>query len=281
VVLFAINRSYAWNMGFANPQWRLTKGRQYDVAFSVDGSPEIVAKAVAVSTNQVTVQLADSSELFLQFRRGHMLQVASANQVFSFSLDGTSALLPTLLDCARQETTPVGASNPFAAQQATRAGPSRSREAPSREALQAEAAIIGANVLGAAGIKGFSFGSAEDATKFKSDALWTSDTLVGTINIAEGLKLDDPNVPSILIGEDAKNCKGAFLSGSLPESDGKAMLRIFTSCQEERKNLTVYYLAVPRPKGGIYFFSTMSSGSQEAVKEADTGLRTAVFKAVR
>lgn len=55
----------------------------------------------------------------------------------------------------------------------------------------------------------------------------------------------------------------------------------FTSCQEEQKNVTLYYLAVPRPKGGIYLFTTMSNGSQEEVKEADSGLRTAVFKAVR
>jgi hypothetical protein len=280
VVLFAINRGYAWNMGFANPQWQLTKGQEYDIAFSVDGSPPIVAKAEAVSTNQVTVRLADSSELFSQFRRGHMLQVASAKQVFSFSLDGTSALLPTLLDCVRQQTTPVGASNPFAAQQATRA-PSRPREAPSRDAMQAEAAIIGANVLGASGIKEFSFGSAEDAAKLKVDAIWTSDTLLGKIVIAEGLKLDDPNIPSTLIGEDAKRCKGAFLSGSLPESDGKAMLRIFTSCQAEKKSSTTYYLAVSRPKGGIYVFATISNGSQEEVKEADSGLRNAVFKVVR
>ena len=45
--------------------------------------------------------------------------------------------------------------------------------------------------------------------------------------------------------------------------------------------MTVYYLAVPRPKGGIYLFTTMSDGSQEEVKEADSGLRTAVFKVVR
>ena len=45
--------------------------------------------------------------------------------------------------------------------------------------------------------------------------------------------------------------------------------------------MTVYYLAVPRPKGGIYLFTTMSDGPQQAVKEADFGLRTAIFKAVR
>jgi hypothetical protein len=184
---------------------------------------------------------------------------------------------PALLDCVRLETTPVVArTNPFSAQQT----PTRAQ--PSRESFQAEAALTAANVLGAAGIEKFSFGSLEDAAKFKADAVWTAGALVGTIRIAEKVKLDDPQIPSILIGDDAKSCsKGAFLSGSLPDSDGKEMLRIFTSCQQEKKNFTAYYLAVHRPKGGIYLFTTMSDGPQEAVKEADTGRRTAVFKAVR
>jgi hypothetical protein len=276
-VLFSINRNYGWSMGFVHPQWRLKNGQQYDIAFSIDGGTPIFAKARPYVDNAVEVFLADSSELFLRFRRGNVLQVSAANQVLSFNLDGTSALLPVLLDCVRQETTSgVAQTNPFGAPQT----PPRTQ--PSRDAFRAEAALIAANVLGAGGIGKFSFGSLDDATKFNVDAVWTAGALVGTIKIAENTKLDDPAIPSILIGKDAKSCsKGAFLSGSLPDSDGKEMLRIFTSCQQEKKNTTVYYLAVPRPKGGIYLFMTMSDGSQEVVKEADSGLRNAVFKVVR
>jgi hypothetical protein len=66
----------------------------------------------SISSEQAQVDLADSSELFSRFRRGNMLQVSSANQVFSFSLNGTSALLPALLTWVQQETTPVG-TNPY------------------------------------------------------------------------------------------------------------------------------------------------------------------------
>jgi hypothetical protein len=288
LVLFSINRSYAWNMGFANPQWRLTKGQQYDIAFSVDGSPPIFAKAAAVRTEMVLVNLADSTQLFSQFRRGRMLQVGAANQVFSFSLDGTSALLPSLLNCVRQETTPVGETNPFAAQQATRTTTTRTGSSPvpaaapsSREAFQAEAAILGANILSEAGINA-PLGPVETAVKVGADAVWAvpSNQLTGTIKIFDTINLNDPSIPSVLIGRDAKDCKGAFLSGSLPESDGKAILRIFTSCQEEKDSITVYYLAVPRPKGGIYLFTTMANNMQEAVKETDSDLRQAVFKVI-
>src|SRR5262249_35014253 len=181
-----------------------------------DGGTPIFAKARPYLDNAVEVFLADSSELFLRFRRGNVLQVSAANQVLSFNLDGTSALLPVLLDCVRQETTSgVAQTNPFGAPQT----PPRTQ--PSRDAFRAEAALIAANVLGAGGIGKFSFGSLDDATKFNVDAVWTAGALVGTIKIAENTKLDDPAIPSILIGKDAKSCsKGAFLSGSLPDSDG-------------------------------------------------------------
>src|SRR5262245_42105457 len=63
-VLFSINRDYRWSMGFAHPQWRLTNGQRYDVAFSIDGGTPIFAKANAYLGNAVEVFLADSSELF-------------------------------------------------------------------------------------------------------------------------------------------------------------------------------------------------------------------------
>ena len=271
-----------FRQGLETRGWLEDRNVRIDYRFAPAGA-QAFAKARPYLNNAVQVFLADSSELFfsselfLQFRRGNMLQVSAANQVLSFSLDGTSALLPALLDCVRQETTSgVAQTNPFGVPQT----PPRAQ--PSRDSVRAEAALTAANVLGAAGIGKFSFGSLEDATKFKADAVWMAGALTGMINIFENAKLDDPTIPSILIGEDAKSCgKGAFLSGSLPDSDGKEMLRIFTSFQREKKNMTVYYLAVPRPKGGIYLFTTMSDGSQEEVKEADSGLRTAVFKVVR
>ena len=84
-----------------------------------------------------------------------------------------------------------------------------------------------------------------------------------------------------LIGGDAENCKGAFLSGSLPETSGKKSVRMFTSCEEEKSAITAYYLAVQRPKGGIYLFTTVTKGAQETVKQADEGLRRAVFQTIK
>jgi len=85
----------------------------------------------------------------------------------------------------------------------------------------------------------------------------------------------------VLIGGAAENCKGAFLSGTLPETSGKKGVRMFTSCEGEKGLITAYYLAVQRPKGGIYLFTTVSKAAQETVKQADEGLRRAVFQTIK
>src|SRR5262245_36222932 len=121
VVSFAVSRSYQWSMAFSHGSWRLTPGQSYDVAFTVDQASPLGARAIAISTNQVEVVLADSSQLFQRFRQGHQLRVAAAGQVFTFILTGTSQLLPTLLQCVRANlnpqpaTAPSVAANPFAA----------------------------------------------------------------------------------------------------------------------------------------------------------------------
>src|SRR2546423_7894751 len=54
-MLFSVSRSYAWSMSFANRAWRLTQGQTYDIAFTVDQTPPIGARAIAIGPNQVEV----------------------------------------------------------------------------------------------------------------------------------------------------------------------------------------------------------------------------------
>jgi hypothetical protein len=163
------------------------------------------------------------------------------------------------------------------------AGPGAPARGGNREALVAEATVTVANLLGAAGVTGFQMGSAEDAAKLGADAVWNSGNVIGTIRILENVRIDDPKITGAVIGHSAKSCKGAFLSGSLPEAEdeGKRSLRIFTTCQHNLNTTTVYYFGVPRPKSGIYLFATISAGPPEQVKETDSGLRTAAYRLVK
>src|SRR5262249_3568178 len=85
------------------------------------------------------------------------------------------------------------------------------------------------------------------------------------------------NFSSAVIGGDAKDCKESFMSGAVP-SEGKDMVRVFTTCQVGLRTLTRYYLGFPRPNGGAYVMSTASTGDAKPVKDADSDIRTAVFK---
>jgi hypothetical protein len=105
-VFFAISKDFTWRMSFSKPEWKLSTGAAYDIAFTVDNMPPVVSRAVAVGSNQVVVALNDSSDLFQRFRRGFVLSVAAADQVFRFNLTGTSQLLPVLLRCAMQNGNP-------------------------------------------------------------------------------------------------------------------------------------------------------------------------------
>src|SRR5262249_27779588 len=145
--------------------------------------------ATAIGPNSVETVLADSAALFAQFRRGRQLRVAAASQVFSFNLDGTSALLPALLNCVQQEL--AGGANPFASRAAPSTQSTASRADPS---YQAEATVILANVLASAQLSGFSVAPAEEAAKFKADALWTATDLIGMLKVAPGVQLNDPKL---------------------------------------------------------------------------------------
>jgi len=276
LVLFSVSRSYSWSLGFANPAWNLTKGSRYNIVFVIDDGQPMTGVATAIGPNSVETVLADSAALFAQFRRGRQLRVAAASQVFSFNLDGTSALLPALLNCVQQEL--AGGANPFASRAAPSTQSTASRADPS---YQAEATVILANVLASAQLSGFSVEPAEEAAKFKADALWTATDVIGMLKVAPGVQLNDPKLVSALIGSGAENCKGAFLSGSLPETSGRKSVRMFTSCEGEKGVITAYYLAVQRPKGGIYLFTTISEAAQDTVKRADEGLRRAVFQTIK
>jgi hypothetical protein len=109
---------------------------------------------------------------------------------------------------------------------------------------------------------------------------------MGTINIMPTVAPRDfDDLRSMVIGGDAKGCKGMCFSGSIPDDGKEQLIRVFTTCQAKETAATIYYLAVPRKAGGIYILRTMTAagalaGSEKPVKEADAGIRKAVFTAV-
>jgi hypothetical protein len=281
-MLFSINRQYQWNVGFLNPEWRLKTGSVYDLAFSIDGGDPISVRGQAINTSHAVIELADSAQLFNRFRRGLQLRVATVNTVLTFNLEGTSAMLAQLHTCVRQYTQPTSAAQ-LPGSSSNRKD-SAQRPAPPRAnpAHQAEAAILLANIMSAANVSGYTIGTPEQAARMSVDAIWTTPSVVGTLMILPSTRVDNPEIQGILIGIEARACKGGFVSGALP-SEGAREHRIVTTCQPAgQPQRTTYFFALTRPKGGSYLFTTATSsdGGREDVERADANIRTASYRAI-
>jgi hypothetical protein len=278
-VRFAIDRQYRWGMDLANRDWQLRPGGVYELAFSIDGADPIRITAKAANSTEVSFQLADSLDLFNRFRRGNELRVASIRSVFTFNLADSSVMLARLHDCVRRHTQPASVANLSASKQ--RPGPS-ARDPVADPALQAEAAVLLANVMAAANVSGYSMGAPEEAAKIGGHAFWTAPSALGTLLIVPHRRIDDREIPGFVTGVNASGCEGAFMSASLPVADTRT-IRVTTTCQRPGEALsTSYYFGVPRPRGGIYLFTTRTTrdGGREDVERADDLIRQATYRTV-
>ena len=139
-----------------------------------------------------------------------------------------------------------------------------------------------ANVMAASNVAGYSMGAPEEAAKIGGHAYWTAPSARGILLIIPQRRIDDPEIPGAVIGINATGCKGAFMSGSLPVADTRT-IRVTTTCQPPGQSLTTsYYFGIPRPRGGIYLFTTRTSqnGSREDVERADDLIRQATYRTV-
>lgn len=277
-MLFSIDRQYRWGISFLNRDWRLTTGSVFDIAFAIDDGQPIRVRGHAVNSTRANVQLADSMDLFNRFRRGLVLRVAAGNKVFSFNLEGTSAMLAQLHDCVRRYTQPANVAHATDGKRSA-ATTGATLENP---VLQAEAAVLLANVMAAANVTGYSIGTPKEALGRSAHAVWTAPSVVGMLLIIPLRRIDDPEIPGLVTGINAMGCKGAFMSGSLP-SNGSRTVRVTTTCQPPGQPMTTsYYFGIPRPRGGLYLFITQTTqdGGREDAERADEMIRQATYRTV-
>jgi hypothetical protein len=206
------------------------------------------------------------------------LRVTAGERVFSFNLEGTSAMLAQLHDCVRRYTRPTSVANLSSGK--GRAG-SAAGDPVKDPVLQAEAAVLLANVMAAANVSGYAMGLPEEAAQMGAHAFWKAPSVLGSLLIIPTRRVDDPEIPGLVVGVNAMGCKGAFMSGSLP-SDGTRGVRVTTTCQPQGEPLaTSYYFGIPRPRGGVYLFTTRTTGngSRDDAEQADEVIRKASYRA--
>lgn len=272
-LVFSIGRNFDWAMGFGNPAWRLKPGSRYPISYQIDNSAAFKAEAVAVTSELVSVSLADSSALFELSRRGWILKVSAAGDEFSFSLDNSSKALLAALNCAHRYTVAARQpenSNPFAKRDVA----TYAEQPKSSARLQAEAATVTANVLAASGMNNFRL---EDSVKPELDAfhaVWWVDELLGGTVISENENLD--SAVNTLIASASQDCKGSFASMKLPSTDANAA-RMKAVCEQDGRTTIIQFAnVVKRKKGGVYVFMLFQApernGDGKAVEDAGARL---------
>jgi len=100
VVLYVmIKPDGGWNIGFSHQSWELQVGQVFPINLTFDGQTEVHVFASPISKNMVTVPMPGTSSLMAQFRKSQNMAAFAQGQLYQFSLNGTSQLLPTLTNC--------------------------------------------------------------------------------------------------------------------------------------------------------------------------------------
>ncbi|KAB2919950.1 MAG: hypothetical protein F9K29_03585 [Hyphomicrobiaceae bacterium] len=283
-LIFSIGRNFAWSMGFASPRWKLTRGAEYNLYYYIDTGPGMSVRGRAVSSQLVEVVLTDSHTLFESFRRGYQLTVQAADDKFTFNLTNSSKALAATLECARRHVAPTqeAATNPFGPRQ--QPTPPDAKPSIAQSDARAEAAVVVANVLSAAGLPGFRVLTYDEtpADLRLHHAVWVSQNLAGSLRIfPRDAAKNVEELASYVMARDAQDCKGVFASGRYPTSPETGAARLMTGCSSTNAPVDISYTIAPRAKGGFYLFATMGTGGNaEPVKDAGVKLHEAALKSV-
>lgn len=299
--MVSVSPGMTWSLGFAHKAWRLNVGQTMPIELVFDGQQRFHVFGTPIKRNLVEVPMPNNSALIHAFRRARTMVAYANAQQFWFSLASTSRLLPVLVNCVqRVKAFGLGTARDFsvptrnkAAQpsMAANAGSSIKPETnqPQSAELQIEAVELASNFLMNAHLHDARIvGRRETPVALASyGAAWKSQEANGFVRIiptAPGVKGLD--VAATVIGNDAKACKGKFVSGRMSKLvDSDVVFQGMSSCEETDGSRMSEYFIVPRSKGGFVMFSVeanmRTSQGQVATKEGSlAGFRKAALVSV-
>jgi hypothetical protein len=280
MVFFAVGRNFTWSVGFNHRQWKFQEGDPVTVMFGVDDMAPVQMDARAYMRNGIEIGLGERVDLFRQFTSGRRLKVLGAPRPIEFNLTGTDRVLPRLLACALFKGKSAGA---IPARDPAADIPNyTARQMRSDSAMVVEATRFAANLLSAAGVTGYRLLGPKEEPGLKGDARWTiPGEGIGLVQVYPDMTREmQVSLGNVLIAEDAKSCKGAFMSATLPGDEKLGSGRVFTTCDDGKTTLTSYYFTIPRQAGGAYLVATMSYEARAATsrsKEIDATFRHAAY----
>lgn len=277
-LLFSIDRNWAWNMGFAHPDWQLQPGENYSVQYQIDRSEISNATAVAASTKLARVRLPADAGLFRMMRRGNTLRVATQSDVMSFSLTSTNRMLNALTDCVKKYEHYVrpGRSDPFSSntQDSNPFGAPRAATAtPSPQAVRAEAYEVGRMIMTELDVTYNYVAPSDNPTIYDTyDSVWEMNKFIGSLRIVKAE--DITRIDQVLADGEAERCNGDFHTKIKPgdEQPGAQAIRRVAVCdQTDGKRVISTFMTYPRTAGGSYILQIYTSVAsfEDALKVGD------------
>jgi hypothetical protein len=289
-----------WSLALHHKSWTVRAGQKIPVVLSFDGRSSFNVTAIGIGNATVLVPMPGNSALIKSFRGAELMSAFASGRLYQFRLTSTAALLPALVTCVktvkaeglqagRVYSAPASIAQHAPLTNATSTQPANNAaESPT---LQLEAMQIASNFILKASLQHPSLLPREQTpiSLVSTGAAWKADNASGFVKII----LTQPgtaglDVAAAVIGNDAKACKGKFLSARNTELvDSEAVFRGMSSCEDSDHSVVAEYFIFPRKKGGFILFSVLSptGGSNKSLKTAPTedqktSYRTAAYKAI-
>lgn len=274
-VIVMVGADLTWNLGFSNNNWSLNRGARFPIVLTFDGRAPFNVDGRVISTNSVSVDMPDTSDLIKQFRASTTMSAFAEGNLFQFNLDKTGILLPALVNCVMTvKRDGVAGARDFVLPQRTPAVAARAgspdtgsslapASGPSTPELQLEAMEFASNFILKAALNNPRVLSRAETppTLVNNGAAWRSDDAIGFVRIIppQG-NLKGLDVASAIVGNDAKECKGKFASARNSELvDSEVVFRGMSSCEDSERASISQYFILPRKKGGFVLFSVVAN----------------------
>ncbi len=291
-LVFSINR--AWNIviGLGHPEWKMSRGAQYNVMFQIDDRIAQSAIATVANTDLAFVEFPRSRAFFEQLKWGRLLRVTSGDQTFSFAMTSTAAALDQLASCVHANIANIspGAINPYAPPPRPPApAPGISSAPPVTTAAQNREKIVTlmANLFIQAGVTGMQMLSAEETPEAvkQYDLAWRGPNLIGAAKyIAPARGVSAKAITDDIVASDAKSCPGKFLTGVRPDDsqDGVRFRRMFVNCEDLFGTVTrMYYVVFGTSDKGYYVIGNASREAEEKLNDVDNSIAKIALQQVR
>jgi hypothetical protein len=271
-----VSRTYNWALAFTQPSWTLSAGQKFPIVLSFDGRNTFNVDGVVLTGTMVIVPMPDNSGLIKSFRAARTMSAFAQGNLFQFSLNGTSILLPSLVNCVKTinaggisaaanfTIAASAALKPVAAPTSTTTASSLQPARPQEGSveLQLEAMQIASNfIVRASSLAHPSLLSRSETpvSVASTGAAWKADNATGFVRIIpQQANVAGLDVAAAIIGNDAKECRGKFASARNSELvDSDVVFRGMSSCEDSEKSVVAEYFIFPRKAGGFIMFSVL------------------------